>query len=559
MASILRHIVAGPRVRHAEAGLDLCYVTDNIIATSGPSGTYPQRAYRNPLDALVKFLDYKHGADWAIWEFRAEGTGYPDSEVHNRVWHYPFPDHHPPPFALIPNVMASMRNWLKGKDTQGKNRVVVVHCKAGKGRSGTASCSYLISEEGWTMEDALKRFTERRMRPGFGAGVSIPSQLRWVGYVDRWAKHGKIYVERQVEVLEVHVWGLRDGVKIAAEGFVDEGRTIKTFHVFSREERETVRGDIKNTSGFADAMAQVMGTNSGNKAPKSSTTLERSPNEKAMDETKRPETETSQPGNPTINSSAGADVLFRPSTRVVLPTNDINIDFERRNKATYGWTMVTSVAHVWFNAFFEGHGAENNGNADDSGVFEIEWDAMDGIKGSTRKGIRAFDRLAVVWRAIDGDDRQSKVVISEPAEGEPDLGLRADMPTSASISRASSVRSHHKPDHVAQQQQPDNSQDDDDDHNHLTGIRSHGPEGEELVHPPQGPLPLSSDLPGPTHTLASPEMARSQAPQQRPVSGVVSGTQHVGTADLPGGVPEEEMQGPSGHAMGHVGRESGRR
>lgn len=33
MASLLRQIVAGPRSRHPEAGLDLCYVTDNIIAT----------------------------------------------------------------------------------------------------------------------------------------------------------------------------------------------------------------------------------------------------------------------------------------------------------------------------------------------------------------------------------------------------------------------------------------------------------------------------------------------------------------------------------------------
>lgn len=33
MASFLRQIVASPRTRHAEADLDLCYVTDNIIAT----------------------------------------------------------------------------------------------------------------------------------------------------------------------------------------------------------------------------------------------------------------------------------------------------------------------------------------------------------------------------------------------------------------------------------------------------------------------------------------------------------------------------------------------
>jgi hypothetical protein len=30
-ASILRQIVAGPRQQHPEAGLDLCYVTDNSM------------------------------------------------------------------------------------------------------------------------------------------------------------------------------------------------------------------------------------------------------------------------------------------------------------------------------------------------------------------------------------------------------------------------------------------------------------------------------------------------------------------------------------------------
>lgn len=33
MASLLRQIVAGPRVPHPETGLDLCYVTEDIIAT----------------------------------------------------------------------------------------------------------------------------------------------------------------------------------------------------------------------------------------------------------------------------------------------------------------------------------------------------------------------------------------------------------------------------------------------------------------------------------------------------------------------------------------------
>jgi hypothetical protein len=159
-------------------------------------------------------------------------------------------------------IMASMRNWLHGEElnndgeggpvSSGKRRlslkseekrrqetkdkrVVVVHCKAGKGRSGTVSCSYLISEEGWTPEDALARFTARRMRPRFGAGVSIPSQLRTISYVDRWTKGGKKYFDRPIEIMEIHVWGLRDGVKVDISGFADEGKRIEVLHTFSRE------------------------------------------------------------------------------------------------------------------------------------------------------------------------------------------------------------------------------------------------------------------------------------------------------------------------------------
>jgi phosphatidylinositol-3,4,5-trisphosphate 3-phosphatase/dual-specificity protein phosphatase PTEN len=444
---ILRKIVASPRARHPEAGLDLCYVTDKIVATSGPSGTYPQIAYRNPLKDLVAFLDSKHSEEWAIWEFRAEGTGYPDEEVYNRIRHYPWPDHHPPPFALVPLIMASMRDWLHAKE----NRVAVVHCKAGKGRSGTVTCSYLISEEGWTAADAMQRFTERRMRPGFGTGISIPSQVRWIGYVDRWTKGGKLYVDRPVEVTEVHVWGLRDGVKIAIEGFVDEGKVIKSFHTFKKEEREIVRGDITKGSGFADVAMEVMGK-------RKTGDLE---NDEQIKEAGKIEKR-----NTDIPEGTQGDVVFRPSSRIILPTSDINIDTERRNKTKYGgFTMVTAVAHVWFNTFFEGNGPEQNGKPDDSGVFEIEFDAMDGIKGSSRKGTRAFDKIAVVWKAVSPEaGSQPDVVITEPKPGETipqarpanwksgndgksddfekKLGLRAATAESAPISRASSTRSN---------------------------------------------------------------------------------------------------------------------
>ena len=313
--------------------------------------------------------------------------------------------------------MASMRNWLHDQDAKKGGRVVVVHCKAGKGRSGTVACSYLISEENWKKEDALARFTARRMRPGFGSGISIPSQLRWVGYVDRWTKTGKRYVERQVEVLEMHVWGLRDGVKVAIEGYVDEGRTIKTFHVFDQQERLIVDDTTSNGGTCADAIGTNMNSNAVKDISGSSHESE-SPSERHRTLTDANQTSSQSSSSPNTYERGGTAVIFRPVARIVLPTSDICIDFERRNRAAYGWTMVTAVAHVWFNVYFEGLPSSTDPCSSSNGVFEIGWEAMDGIKGSSRKGTRALDRLAVVWRALDEEGKAEPKLVMEPAMGE---------------------------------------------------------------------------------------------------------------------------------------------
>jgi len=583
MASLLRQIVAGPRSRHPEAGLDLCYVTPFIIATSGPSGTYPQRAYRNPLDQLVKFLDYKHGEDWAIWEFRAEGTGYPDSEVYGRIRHYPWPDHHPPPFRLVGLIVAGMRNWLRegevegdaGEGGKGNGRVVVVHCKAGKGRSGTMACSYLISECGWKPEEALARFTERRMRPGFGQGVSIPSQLRWVGYVDRWTKAGKVYVERQIEIMEVHVWGLRDGVKVQVEGYVDEGKRIKLFHVFTKRERVVVEGNTPGGGGFADMISDMAGFQNQGKIPESKSTDQ-------LDSWKVNKTrpagsrKSSSSSLETGAEAGGGAVIFKPLTRVILPTSDINIDFERRNKASMGWTMVTAVAHVWFNAYFEGNGPEQNGKPDDTGVFEIDWDKMDGIKGSSRKGTRALDRLAVVWKAYDPEPGRGRKedIIHEPGTNSPvpqmqaadwkggnetspglgkDLGLRTESPMSADVSKASSIKSEDLKDA---------------DDSSVEGVKPSGPTGEEDLDVDMDALPqphtnvseptlaavnAGLDTASATTPQRGSEVQDSNSPTDLNHSST-TGTLAISTADLPGGVPEDQLRDAKDHHIGHFSR-----
>lgn len=507
--------------------------------------------------------------------------------------------------------MASMRSWLHEEDVQssdttheakgdkgkeignsdGKSkRVVVVHCKAGKGRSGSMTCSYLISECGWKAEDALARFTERRMRPTFGAGVSIPSQLRWISYADRWTRGGKKYVDLPVEVLEVHVWGLRHGVKVNVEGFADEGKKIKVLHTFKKEERYVVQGDAPGGGGVMDLLGdalspanqddeiyedadykEIVGNDSDKKgsdsASSNNASKESSP---ARSQSKRAKAGQMLSGSPARNSSVkkagakpksktinpadfaasatsspsgsslnipsnnasqpslapastfadtnepgGMAVIFKPASPVRISNSDVNISLERRNRApaSLGLTMVTAVAHVWFNVFFEGRGPEQDGNADESGVFEIEWDKMDGIKGSSRKGARAADRISVVWRAVGTSGPLPEV--KEPGEGSPvpemrpadwkgeegedpnadrKLGLRAATTASAAVSKASSVRSTDNDGGKAAGVDGAESGRESDDES-LKGVKSSDPAGQELKDSDSAKLSLGKGKP----------------------------------------------------------------
>lgn len=440
-----------------------------------------------------------------------------------------------------------MRNWLHGgdldvtagseanasskdKEEREKNRVVVVHCKAGKGRSGTTACSYLISEEGWKPEDALARFTSRRMRPQFGAGVSIPSQLRWVSYVDRWTGGGKKYIDRPIEILEIHIWGLRNGVKVDVEGFEDEGKSIRGFHTFKKEERLVVEGDAPEGGGLSDMMWDLAGytVSSKDKAPEEAalsegTNNDQGENKKVPGSLKRKSTSlikaastprvdaksktfaehgstTPLGDSPSSSSSSenepgGKAVILRPCIPIIIPNSDINISVERRNRTrkSLGMTMVTAVGHVWFNAYFEGSGPEQGNKPSDSGVFSIDWEAMDGIKGTSRKGGRALDRMAVVWRAAGGESGGEEV--DEPDEGAPvpqtkaadwkgaaldtekNLGLRTQSPASTEISRASSVKSLD----AVMGATPAKDKDSHTDGTELAGVKSSGPGGEGLL------------------------------------------------------------------------------
>lgn len=455
-------------------------------------------------------------------------------------------------------IVESMHQWLQGEDRDGmldKNddRVVVVHCKAGKGRSGTMACSYLIAECGWPSVDALARFTQRRMRPGFGSGITIPSQLRWISYVERWARQGgKRYVDRPVEIVEIHVWGLRHGVKLAVEGYVDEGKKIHVFHTFSGDERFIVEGNPPGGGGLVDLVSDMAGARSASTSPDNTAVgsgKDDGDTERTQQGIKRLKTDdilasnvsknmSSQPGKKSISSPTlvalpslpsqparqqtfrfaaqdepgGRAVIFKPKEPIRIANSDVNVSIERRNRTApniMGFTMVTSVAHVWFNTYFEGDGPEQDGRPDESGVFVIDWEKLDGIKGSSQKGSRAADRLAVVWRTVKSvhdteaeaagvpttsvgaecsNDTKATVTATLPEEvpqmrpadwrggnrEDPEvgktLGLRKEDPDSAAVSRANSVRGV-----------PTSGDGASSSNDALKGVKASGPKGEDLA------------------------------------------------------------------------------
>lgn len=145
------------RTQHGELDLDMSYITDRIIAIALPSTGYAT-VLRNSEDEYSKYFNDVHGNHYRIWN--TSQLSYDYSKFNNSVVDVGWPDHHNPSVVTAFYMCAGMLKWL----CEDPENVVIVHCLAGKGRTGCIiACLLLYMGKFHKAQQALLHFAERRV------------------------------------------------------------------------------------------------------------------------------------------------------------------------------------------------------------------------------------------------------------------------------------------------------------------------------------------------------------------------------------------------------------
>lgn len=221
--------------------------------------------YRNDGTEVSRFLREKHRD--AAWICNLSERLYDKELFDNRVSELGFPDHHSPPLEIALGNLYAMESWLRA----GEANVVVVHCLAGKGRTGAILGSFLAMrgtfafepvrpEPGKSLSDSWREATGefhdvfRELLPPHvegeepdtdgssdATGLRTPAgapRAKWVLSPQRPGGYGRAGLQSLVTPSAMkQSKRLTLAAQMAAEGFVDDGGEV------SEGESEGTKGE----------------------------------------------------------------------------------------------------------------------------------------------------------------------------------------------------------------------------------------------------------------------------------------------------------------------------
>jgi phosphatidylinositol-3,4,5-trisphosphate 3-phosphatase/dual-specificity protein phosphatase PTEN len=195
-SSLVKTLVSKKKNRFCYDGfdLDLTYITTRIIAMGLPS-TSIEGLYRNSMDNVKKFLNTRHPSHYKVYNLCVEKT-YP-KDMFYKQGYFPFKDHEAPPLNLIRPFCEDAKNFLD----EDEQNIIAVHCKAGKGRTGTFICCLMIYMNIFDNADECLQYYGM-MRVENGKGLTVPSQIRYVSYFESILKknisHPIVFVKKKI-------------------------------------------------------------------------------------------------------------------------------------------------------------------------------------------------------------------------------------------------------------------------------------------------------------------------------------------------------------------------